>query len=116
MGAMDTQIIDREAGVIGRHGAIKLHGPDAFAGMRAAGRLSGKLQSALQLAGKELSVTASFGRACLIFLRNALSFAAYVSALGYARVSLRAFRKNPSGSSAFFSKINISRSTFKPAK
>lgn len=29
--------------------------------MRAAGRLSGKLQSALQLAGKELSVTASFG-------------------------------------------------------
>ncbi|HEY4010287.1 MAG TPA: EAL domain-containing protein [Acidobacteriaceae bacterium] len=29
--------------------------------MRAAGRLSGKLQSALQLAGKELSITASFG-------------------------------------------------------
>jgi diguanylate cyclase (GGDEF)-like protein/PAS domain S-box-containing protein len=29
--------------------------------MRAAGRLSGKLQSGLQLAGKELSVTASFG-------------------------------------------------------
>jgi diguanylate cyclase (GGDEF)-like protein/PAS domain S-box-containing protein len=29
--------------------------------MRAAGRLSGKLQNALQLAGKELSVTASFG-------------------------------------------------------
>ncbi|HTV08470.1 MAG TPA: EAL domain-containing protein [Candidatus Aquilonibacter sp.] len=29
--------------------------------MRAAGRLSGKLQNALELAGKELSVTASFG-------------------------------------------------------
>ncbi len=29
--------------------------------MRAAGRLSGKLQNALQLAGKELSITASFG-------------------------------------------------------
>ena len=29
--------------------------------MRAAGRLSGKIQNALQLAGKELSVTASFG-------------------------------------------------------
>ena len=33
---MDTIILDRDAGVIGRHGAIKLHGPKAFAGMRAA--------------------------------------------------------------------------------
>ena len=36
---MDTTIFSTaEAGVIGRHGAIKLHGPEGFAGMRAAGR------------------------------------------------------------------------------
>jgi len=44
---MDTQILDREADVIGRHGAIKLHGPDGFAGMRAAGRLAASILDAL---------------------------------------------------------------------
>ena len=40
MGLMDTHLLDRDAGIVGRHGAIKLHGPEAFAGMRAAGRLA----------------------------------------------------------------------------
>jgi methionyl aminopeptidase len=44
---MDTHLIDRDAGVIGRHGAIKLHGPEAFAGMRAAGRLAAEILDAL---------------------------------------------------------------------
>jgi methionyl aminopeptidase len=44
---MDTHIIDRDAGIIGRHGAIKLHGPEAFAGMRAAGRLAAEILDAL---------------------------------------------------------------------
>jgi methionyl aminopeptidase len=44
---MDTHLIDRDAGVIGRHGAIKLHGPEAFAGMRAAGRLAANILDAL---------------------------------------------------------------------
>ena len=38
IGAMDTHLLDRERGIVGRHGAIKLHGPEGFAGMRAAGR------------------------------------------------------------------------------
>jgi methionyl aminopeptidase len=44
---MDTHLLDREAGVIGRHGAIKLHGPEGFAGMRAAGRLAAEILDAL---------------------------------------------------------------------
>jgi methionyl aminopeptidase len=44
---MDTHLIDRDAGVIGRHGAIKLHGPEGFAGMRAAGRLAADILDAL---------------------------------------------------------------------
>jgi methionyl aminopeptidase len=44
---MDTHLLDREAGVIGRHGAIKLHGPEGFAGMRAAGRLAADILDAL---------------------------------------------------------------------
>jgi methionyl aminopeptidase len=44
---MDTHLIDRDAGIIGRHGAIKLHGPEAFAGMRAAGRLAAEILDAL---------------------------------------------------------------------
>ena len=47
MSGMDTIILDRDAGVIGRHGAIKLHGPEAFAGMRAAGRLAADILDAL---------------------------------------------------------------------
>jgi methionyl aminopeptidase len=44
---MDTQLLDPEAAVVGRHGAIKLHGPDGFAGMRAAGRLAAEILDAL---------------------------------------------------------------------
>ena len=44
---MDTTLLDRDAGIIGRHGAIKLHGPEAFAGMRAAGRLAAEILDAL---------------------------------------------------------------------
>jgi methionyl aminopeptidase len=36
-----------EPGVIGRSGGIKLHGPEAFAGMRAAGRLAAEILDAL---------------------------------------------------------------------
>jgi len=44
---MDTHLLDRDAGVVGRHGAIKLHGPEGFAGMRAAGRLAAEILDAL---------------------------------------------------------------------
>ena len=44
---MDIPLLDREAGIIGRHGAIKLHGPEGFAGMRAAGRLAAGILDAL---------------------------------------------------------------------
>jgi len=47
MGRMDTYLLDREAGIVGRHGAIKLHGPEGFAGMRAAGRLAADILDAL---------------------------------------------------------------------
>ncbi len=43
----DTQILDRDDAVIGRHGAIKLHGPEGFAGMRAAGRAAAEILDAL---------------------------------------------------------------------
>ena len=39
----DTHILDRDDAVIGRHGAIKLHGPEGFAGMRAAGRVAAEI-------------------------------------------------------------------------
>ena len=42
---MDTQFL--EEGVIGRHGPIKLHGPEGFAGMRAAGRCAAEILDAL---------------------------------------------------------------------
>jgi len=44
---MDTHLLDAEAGIVGRHGAIKLHGPDGFAGMRAAGLLAAGILDAL---------------------------------------------------------------------
>jgi methionyl aminopeptidase len=44
---MDTHLLDREAGIVGRHGAIKLHGPEGFVGMRAAGRLAAEILDAL---------------------------------------------------------------------
>jgi methionyl aminopeptidase len=47
MGKMDTILLDPESGIVGRHGAIKLHGPQAFAGMRAAGRLAARILDAL---------------------------------------------------------------------
>ncbi|WP_114952428.1 type I methionyl aminopeptidase [Sphingosinicella terrae] len=43
----DTHILDRDDAVIGRHGAIKLHGPEGFAGMRAAGRCAAEILDAL---------------------------------------------------------------------
>jgi methionyl aminopeptidase len=47
MALMDTQILDRDDAVVGRHGPIKLHGPEGFAGMRAAGRLAAEILDAL---------------------------------------------------------------------
>jgi methionyl aminopeptidase len=47
MRRMDNLLLEREAGIVGRHGAIKLHGPEAFAGMRAAGRLAASILDAL---------------------------------------------------------------------
>ena len=44
---MDTQILTRDDAVIGRSGAIKLHGPAGFAGMRAAGRCAAEILDAL---------------------------------------------------------------------
>jgi methionyl aminopeptidase len=44
---MDNILVDREAGIVGRHGAIKLHGPAGFAGMRAAGRCAAEILDAL---------------------------------------------------------------------
>jgi methionyl aminopeptidase len=39
--------LDRDDSVIGRHGAIKLYGPDGFAGMREAGRIAAEILDAL---------------------------------------------------------------------
>ena len=47
IGRMDNIILDRDAGIIGRNGAIKLHGPAGFAGMRAAGRCAAEILDAL---------------------------------------------------------------------
>ena len=47
IGVMDSQLLDLESGVVARHGAIKLHGPEAFVGMRAAGRLAAEILDAL---------------------------------------------------------------------
>src|SRR5687768_6075858 len=43
----DTRLFDRDDAIIGRHGAIKLHGPEGLAGMRAAGRVAAELLDAL---------------------------------------------------------------------
>src|SRR4051812_15335934 len=47
MADMDTALLDHDSGIVGRHGAIKLHGPEAFAGMRAAGRLAADILDTL---------------------------------------------------------------------
>ncbi len=47
MGGMDIQTIDPSGEIIGRSGAIKLHGPAGFAGMRAAGRCAAEILDAL---------------------------------------------------------------------
>jgi methionyl aminopeptidase len=39
--------LDRDDAIIGRHGGIKLHGPDGFAGMRKAGRVAAEILDAL---------------------------------------------------------------------
>jgi methionyl aminopeptidase len=44
---MDNILLDHEADIVGRHGAIKLHGPAGFAGMRAAGRCAAEILDAL---------------------------------------------------------------------
>ena len=46
-GMTDIHSLDRDDAVIGRHGAIKLHGPEGFAGMRAAGRVAAEILDAL---------------------------------------------------------------------
>ena len=43
---MDS-LIEQDSAVIGRSGAIKLHGPEGFEGMRAAGRLAAEILDAL---------------------------------------------------------------------
>ena len=43
----DFQAIGVDEAVIGRSGNIKLHGPEGFAGMRAAGRLAAEILDAL---------------------------------------------------------------------
>ena len=43
----EYQTIERDETVAGRSGAIKLHGPEGFAGMRAAGRLAAEILDAL---------------------------------------------------------------------
>ena len=48
MGGMtDTRLMDRDDAVIGRHGAIKLHGQQGFEGMRRAGRAAAEILDAL---------------------------------------------------------------------
>jgi methionyl aminopeptidase len=37
---IEAHFLDRDDAIVGRHGAIKLHGPEGFAGMRAAGQLA----------------------------------------------------------------------------
>jgi methionyl aminopeptidase len=44
---IETSLLARDESLTGRHGAIKLHGPDGFAGMRAAGRLAAEILDAL---------------------------------------------------------------------
>jgi len=43
----DLHSIDRDDSIIGRHGNIKLHGPEGFAGMRAAGRCAAEILDAM---------------------------------------------------------------------
>ena len=43
----ETALSYADDGVVGRHGAIKLHGPEAFAGMREAGRVAAEILDAL---------------------------------------------------------------------
>ena len=43
----ETHFLDRDDAIVGRHGQIKLHGPEGFAGMRAAGRLAAEILDAL---------------------------------------------------------------------
>lgn len=43
----EYRTIEQDPAVIGRSGAIKLHGPEGFAGMRAAGRLAAEVLDAL---------------------------------------------------------------------
>jgi methionyl aminopeptidase len=47
MKGMFDSVTQQEAGVIARVGGIKIHGPEAFAGMRAAGRLAAEILDAL---------------------------------------------------------------------
>ena len=44
---IETSLLAQDDNVTGRHGAIKLHGPEGFAGMRAAGRLAAEILDAL---------------------------------------------------------------------
>ena len=44
---IETSLLAHDDAVAGRHGTIKLHGPEGFAGMRAAGRLAAEILDAL---------------------------------------------------------------------
>ena len=44
---IEAHFLDRDDAIVGRHGQIKLHGPEGFAGMRAAGRLAAEILDAL---------------------------------------------------------------------
>jgi methionyl aminopeptidase len=44
---IETSLLAQDEAIAGRHGSIKLHGPEGFQGMRAAGRLAGEILDAL---------------------------------------------------------------------
>jgi methionyl aminopeptidase len=44
---IEAHFLDRDDAIVGRHGAIKLHGPEGYAGMRAAGQLAAGILDAL---------------------------------------------------------------------
>ena len=44
---VEAHFLARDDAIVGRHGQIKLHGPEGFDGMRAAGRLAAEILDAL---------------------------------------------------------------------
>jgi len=77
---METHLLDRESGIVGRHGAIKLHGPEGFVGMRAAGRLAAEILDALV---PHVVAGATTGALDAIVHRMTLDAGAVPATLGY---------------------------------